>query len=171
MMQRRFVLAPGLAVLVALLTLGPIARPAAAQDATLPADGMQVAPGVTVEEVPSKPGNPPVYRIHLDPGASVAFDNTDPSISLVFVEQGTVAFTIAAPVSVTRAGAVDQPAEPVVAAVEFTSGPGDYFIAPANTAAQLRNPGSEPATVLVASILPSTTGSGTPSAGSPVANS
>src|SRR4051812_25526442 len=63
-MHRRFVLAPGLAVLVALLPFGPLARPAAAEDATPPAHGMQVAPGVTVEEVPSKPGYPPVFRMH-----------------------------------------------------------------------------------------------------------
>jgi hypothetical protein len=65
---------------------------------------MEIAPGVTAEEVPTEPGNPPVFRIHLDPGAAAAFDDTDPWLSLVYVEEGTVTFTIAAPVCVTRGG-------------------------------------------------------------------
>jgi hypothetical protein len=170
-MHRTLVLARSVVLLLVLLALGSLARPSAAQDATPPAQTMEIAPGVTAEEVPTELGNPPVFRIHLDPGAAAAFDDTDPSLSLVYVEEGTVTFTIAAPVSVTRGGAEDQSAEPILAAVEFTAGPGDYFIAPANTAAELRNDGTDPATILVASIVPrgagmdTTSASGTPASG------
>ena len=163
-MRRPLVLVPSVVLLLVLLGLGPLALPSAAQDATPPARTLEIAPGVTAEEVPAEPGSPPLFRIHLDPGAAVAFDDTDPSLSLVYVEDGTVTFTIAAPVSVTRAGAEDQAAEPIVAAVEFTAGPGDYFIAPANTAAELRNDGTDPATILVASMIPRGAGMGTSSA-------
>jgi hypothetical protein len=71
-------------------------------------------------------------------GASITFDDTDPTYSLVYVESGTLTFTVAATVSVTRrAGAT----ETVPAQTEFAAGPGDYFVIPAHAATTVRNDG------------------------------
>jgi len=139
--------------------------PVAAQDGTPVPGTLEIAPGVVAEEVLIPAGEPAIFRFHIDPGASVSFPDTDPSLSLVVVEAGTLTASFDGPIGITRAGAADAPAEAVAAGTEFTASIGDYFVAPASTALELGNDGTETVTLLVATLFPPVSGAtGTPEA-------
>ena len=143
--------------------VAPIAsHTALAQESAATPGTMEIASGVIAEEVVIPAGEPQIFRFHFDPGASVSFDDTDPSISLVYVETGKLTATFQGPISVSRAASAGSPAEPVAADKEFTATTGDYFVAPGNTAVELRNDGSEPLTLLVATLIPATGGVASP---------
>jgi hypothetical protein len=133
-----------------------------AQEATPPPHGIELAPGVTAEEMPPLPDQPTFYRLRLAPGSSFTGDDTDPTISLVYVEAGIVRLTFGAPTGVSRAAATPTPIEPVAAGTEFVVHPGDYFIAPGHATVEVHNDGPEPASLLVAALLPTSAAAGTP---------
>jgi hypothetical protein len=126
-----------------------------AQDATPAPLGFELAPGVTAEDVAPPEGSPALFRLQIAAGVTFqASDGTDPSITLVYGETGTLTVLVEAPVTINRAGATGQPGETVAAGTEFEVRPGDYFVAPPNVAAQIRNDGTAPATLLAATIVP-----------------
>lgn len=136
-----------------------------AQDGTPPPGGFEIAPGVTAEAFAFAPGaeSPALYRLTFAPGVTYQAQPA-PEISLLYVEAGALSFTIDAPVSVTRADAADAPAEAIPAGTTFTVQAGDSMVFPLLAAAEVRNEGSDPASVMVASIMPSAMGPATPGA-------
>jgi hypothetical protein len=126
-----------------------------AQVATPGPLGFEIAPGVTAEDIAPPEGSPALFRLQIAAGVTfAASDGSEPSIVLIYGESGTLTVHVEAPMTVNRSGATGQPAEDIAAGTEFTVGPGDYFVAPPNVAAEIRNDGTAPATLLVASLLP-----------------
>ena len=126
-----------------------------AQEATPPPTGFEIAPGVTAEALAFVPGQeaPSLYQLTFAPGTIYAFEPS-PEISLVYVVAGAVTMTLDAPVTVTRATNPGEVGEVVGAGTAFPFNLGDYTVLPAMVDGEVRNDGSEPATVLVSAIIP-----------------
>ena len=153
-------------VLLGVVVAGRVGPLAGAQEGTPPAGAFEIAPGVTAEGLAFAVGQeaPSLYRLTFAPGVTYAVQPA-PDISLAYGESGALVFGLDVPVTVTRAGATAAPGEPVAAGTEFTLQPGDYFVVPPLAAGEIRNEGDEPASVVVASIIPG--GRATPEAGTP----
>lgn len=128
---------------------------ASAQEASPPPGGFEIAPGVTAEALAFVPGQeaPALYRLTFAPGVTYTIMPA-PDISLVYQETGGLVFTLDAPVTITRAGAADKPGEAIAADAEFALNAGDYTTFPALVGGEARNDGEEPASAVVASIVP-----------------
>ena len=127
-----------------------------AQEATPPPQGFEIAPGVTAEALAFVPGQeaPSLYQLTFAPGAIYAFEPS-PEISLVYVVAGAVNITLDAPVTVTRATNPGRGRRAAVGAgTAFPFDLGDYTVLPAMVDGEVRNDGSEPATLLVSAIVP-----------------
>jgi quercetin dioxygenase-like cupin family protein len=174
--MRRWTFPRGLAlvVLVGLVLVGPVFGLARAQPATPAADEMP--PGVTaqplglghVDALPAAPADLLLIRFTVAPGASVPIDPNDPSLTLAFIESGTLTVRFDGPLTVTRAstmtamatsGAMAMPAtEQIPAGTTGTLRAGDAVISPPNIGGTLRNAGTEPVVILNAIISPSQMG-------------
>lgn len=141
------------------LALALLAPAALAQDATPPADGPPMMPGVSVEfvgaapisELPADPAVMAVVRLTLEPGAGFPAEPTDPTASFLLVESGQVTVVAVEAVPIGRAGE-DGFAE-VAAGEEAVLNPGDTAFARPFIAAGLRNDGDEPAVLLLVNIV------------------
>jgi quercetin dioxygenase-like cupin family protein len=170
-----FVLALVAMLGVALIGRGP---GIAAQDAT-PAGGMEGMPaGVTFSPIAfgqaqqlmlPDAADLALFRLTIDPGAKFTDEGNDPSTGLLYVESGTVTFTLKDTVQVLRAqnmaamigapGATPMaegtsPFEEVAANTEFQLQAGDSVLIPANVGGEARNDGDQPASMLVANVGP-----------------
>ena len=140
-------------MIVAATLLFGLASPAAAQEATPPVDGIELAPGVTAEILPTSPDPPSLYRVHFAPDATYSF-TPNSSLDIVYVETGTLIFQLDLPVTVAQIGATDAEGENIAADTEFTVTAGDYFVLPPFIAGEVRNDGDEIVTVSVAGMVP-----------------
>jgi quercetin dioxygenase-like cupin family protein len=161
--MRRFHVLLSLMVVVLLGVLTLQAQSAAiAQEATPPAEELE---GVTfeslgfgtAEELPAAPAVLQLFRVTLDPGASIPAEEGSPNIVLLYVESGSLTIQIESPLQVTRAatieafatpGAVEEGAdlgpEEVAAGTEVTLEAGDSVVLQFLGAGELRNDGDEP---------------------------
>ena len=165
-MRRSAVLLSAVVVLLGgLLTLGPTFS-TRAQEGTPPAEGMEFAPGVLAYALAVAEGQeePSLYRVTFAPDAVLTGGETDPSISLISMEAGSLTVTIGAPVAITRGGGAGAP-EIVEAGTAFTAQAGDYFVIPPLVAGEYRNDGQEEASAVVAAIMPA--GMATAAVGTP----
>jgi hypothetical protein len=130
--------------------LGPVST--GAQESTPAAEttGVEIAPGVTFDLLPSSEDPPSLYRLRFAPGASLAFVD-DPAISLVYVESGALSLALNAAVSDARPEASNGD-EAADSALELSQG--DYFVLPPLVAGEIRNEGQEPAAIVIAAITP-----------------
>jgi hypothetical protein len=130
--------------------LGPVST--GAQESTPAAEttGVEIAPGVTFDLLPSTEDPPSLYRLRFAPGASLAFVD-DPAISLVYVESGALSLGLDAAVSDARPEASngDEASDSALALSQ-----GDYFVLPPLVAGEIRNEGQEPAAIVIAAITP-----------------
>jgi quercetin dioxygenase-like cupin family protein len=146
-----------------------------AQDATPSSEQQAGAPeGVsfvtlasgTIEVLSPGTANLVLGRARLDPGASIPFDPTDPSVDLVYMSSGTLTFRIDAPMTVARgvSAGTPVPAEPeeIPANTEFTMSDGDSALFPPNAAGEVRNDSNEEATAWVTNVALFTTAAATP---------
>ena len=131
--------------------LGPVST--GAQESTLLADttGVEVAPGVTYDLVPSSEDPPSLYRLRFAPGATLTFVG-DPAISLVYVESGALSLQMDATVSDTRSDAASGDEEDADTALTLSQG--DYFVLPPLAVGEMRNEGQEPVSIVIAAITP-----------------
>jgi len=130
-------------------TLSPVSTRAQESTPTAGAAGVEIAPGVTFELLPSSEDPPTLYRLRLAPGVSLSFVD-DPAISLVYVESGALSLKLDAAVSDTRPdGTEDQEARRAV-----KLGQGDYFVLPPLVAGEISNEGQEPVSIVIAAITP-----------------
>ena len=130
-------------------TLTPVSMRAQQSTPTAGAAGVEIAPGVTFELLPSSEDPPTLYRLRLAPGVSLSFVD-DPAISLVYVESGALSLKLDAAVSDTRPdGTEDQEARRAV-----KLGQGDYFVLPPLVAGEISNEGQEPVSIVIAAITP-----------------
>ena len=130
-------------------TLTPVSTRAQESTPTAGAAGVEIAPGVTFELLPSSEDPPTLYRLRLAPGVSLPFVD-DPAISLVYVESGALSLKLDAAVSDTRPdGTETQEARRAV-----KLGQGDYFVLPPLVAGEIRNEGQEPVSMVIAAITP-----------------
>jgi hypothetical protein len=145
--------------------LGPISAGAQESTPTAGMAGVEVAPGVTFELLPSSEDPPSLYRLHIAPGATLTFEG-DPAISLVYVESGALALQMRAAVSDTRPDAQSDATEGADTASSVAEG--DYFVLPPLIAGEMRNEGQDPVSIVIAAITPGlipATPIGTPVAG------
>ncbi len=131
----------------------------------------------TAEELPAAPADLLLFRVTLDPGASIPAEEGDPAVVLLYVESGSLTIQIEAPLQVTRAatieafatpGAVEEGAdlgpEEVAAGTEVTLEAGDSAVLPPNAPGELRNDGDEPVVGLGALVAPIQEDGATPAA-------
>ena len=151
---------PTALVIVVLLAL-LAARAALAQDGTpSPADpfaGQEVTPlaVVPLDALPPTPAELLLVRATVAPGAELPVAAVQGAL-VGIVEAGSFAVHGAGPVFVTRASGADAATGLPAAtpATDFSAGAGDQIVAPPGTAVTYRNAGSEPATFLLAGIVP-----------------
>jgi hypothetical protein len=153
-------------LLIIVLTLLGSLGSAAAQDATPPAEQAAgtpepatfraVAAGL-IEVLAPSTANVVLGRISLQPGASIPFDETDPSALLVYMATGALTFRVDVPMTVARAGGggggTPTPPEEIAADTEFTLRDGDSALFPGTIAGEMRNAGTEEATAWVVDIV------------------
>ncbi len=153
--MRRLLLAFVLLGLV--VTLGLLTMPSvpAAQEGT---PSGEVAP-VTLETLGSVPATDAPgmllvsLRLTLAPGAVVPA-HYHPGQLVVTVESGTLGYTILGEGQSMRAGAGTPTAAEVIAPdTEATFGPGEWFVYEAGTVHMDRNPGNDPAVVLITGLV------------------
>jgi hypothetical protein len=161
-------------LLVVLLTLLGSLGPAAAQDATPPSEPAAGTPepatfrGLAaglIEVLQPSTANVVLGRISLQPGASIPFDETDPSAILVYIATGELSFRVDVPMSVARAaggGGTPTPPEEVAADTEFTLSEGDSALFPGTMAGEVRNAGTTEASAWVVDIVHLTEAAATP---------
>ena len=145
-----------------------------AQDATPPAGQAGAPEGVTfvtlasgsIEVLTPGTANLVLGRIRLDPGATLPFDPTDPSVDLVYMSSGTLTFLIDADMTVARGVRAGTPVptepEPIPANTEFTLSDGDSALFPPNASGEVRNDSDEAATAWVTNVALFTTDASTP---------
>jgi hypothetical protein len=129
--------------------LGPVSARAQQSTPTAETTGVEVAPGVTFDLLPSSADPPSLYRLRFAPGATLAFVD-DPAISLVYVESGALSLELDAAVSDARPDAESDAEDDAV--LELSQG--DYFVLPPLVAGEIRNEGQEPAAIVIAAITP-----------------
>jgi hypothetical protein len=151
-------------LLVVVLTLLGSLAPAAAQEATPPgapaagtpepATFRAMAAG-SIEVLAPSTANVVLGRISLAPGASIPFDETDPSAILVYLATGELSFRVDVPMTVARnfRGGTPTPPEEVAADTEFTLREGDSALFPGAMAGEVRNAGADEATAWVVDIV------------------
>ena len=132
-------------------SLSPVATRAQQSTPTAGAAGLEIAPGVTFELLPSSQDPPTLYRLRLAPGVSLPFVD-DPAISLVYVESGALSLKLNAAVSDARPDATNADEEDAGKTVELSQG--DYFVLPPLVAGELRNKGQDPVSIVIAAITP-----------------
>ena len=99
-----------------------------------------------------------VFRITLEPDAFLPLEEDDPTSGLAYIESGSV--TIDADISIPVLRAPEDPegfpgdAEEMPAGTEFSLEEGDSAMFPPNVFGDVRNDGSEPATVLIIVLAP-----------------
>ena len=131
--------------------LGPVSTGAQESTPTAETTGVEIAPGVTFDLLPSSEDPPSLYRLRFAPGTSLAFVD-DPAISLVYVESGGLSLELDAAVSDARPEAASEDEEDAASALELSQG--DYFVLPPLVAGEIRNEGEEPAAIVIAAITP-----------------
>ena len=136
----------------------------AAQETTPPADQAAGTPEPArfrpvaagfIEVLSPSTANVVLGRISLQPGDSIPFDPTDPSVLLVSIASGELTFRVDVPMSVargTRAG-TPTPPEPIAADTEFTLRRADSAIFPGTMAGEVRNAGTGQATAWVVDMV------------------
>jgi hypothetical protein len=150
-------------LLVVVLTLLGSLGPAAAQDATPPAEQAAGTPeparfrpaaAGSIEVLAPSTAHVVLGRLILQPGASIPFDPSDPSALLVYIQDGELTFRVAVPMTVAREarGGTPTPPEDVAADTEFTLREGDSALFPGTMAGEVRNPGAEQAKASVVDI-------------------
>jgi quercetin dioxygenase-like cupin family protein len=150
-------------LLVVVLTFLGTLGSAAAQDATPPSDPAAGTPepatfravaAGSIEVLAPSTANVVLGRISLAPGASIPFDETDPSAILVYMATGELTFRVDVPMTVARAGAgTPTPPEEVAADTEFTLREGDSALFPGAMGGEVRNAGADEATAWVVDIV------------------
>ena len=130
--------------------LGPVSTRAQESTPAAETTGVEIAPGVTFDLLPSSEDPPSLYRLRFAPGANLAFVD-DPAISLVYVESGGLSLALDAAVSDARPEASngDEVADSALALSQ-----GDYFVLPPLVAGEIRNEDQEPAAIVIAAITP-----------------
>jgi hypothetical protein len=131
-------------------TLGLASTYAQQSTPTAEATGVEIAPGITFELLPSSEDPPTLYRLRLAPGATLTFVD-DPAISLVYVESGALSLQLDAAVSDARPDAASGEEE---ADTAVTLSQGDYFVLPPLVAGEIRNEGQEALSMVIAAITP-----------------
>jgi hypothetical protein len=137
-----------------------------AQEATPAAEGEMMMEGIGFEilgygaaaTIPEAPAEIQLFRLHIEPGATLPFDPADPSTGMGYLEAGTVTINVSAPITVLRAAGAGAPfpeeTEEIAAGTDFTLNVGDSAVIPGGVEGEIRNDGSEQASILVANVAP-----------------
>ena len=159
-------------VLLGGFAVGGLCVAIAAQPPTEELEGVTFEPlGFgTAEELPAAPAFLQLFRVTLDPGASIPAEAGDPIVVLLYVESGSLTIQIEAPLQVTRAATIEAFATPgaveeVAAGTEVTLEAGDSVVlGELAGAGELRNDGDEPVVGLGALVAPIQADGATPAA-------
>ena len=131
--------------------LGPTSTGAQESTPAAATTGVEIAPGVTFDLVPSSEDPPSLYRLSFAPGATLTFAG-DPAISLVYVELGALSLQMDAAVSDARPDADGE--DEVDANTALMLSEGDYFVLPPLVAGEIRNEGQDSVSIVIAAITP-----------------
>jgi quercetin dioxygenase-like cupin family protein len=103
------------------------------------------------DQLPTGPATIAMARVELPPGASLAYPADNPAFGAYVVESGTVTVNLMEDFHKTSDG---QPHGVVFGGDDAQLEPGDGFFWAPNTEGEIRNDGSEPATLVVVTIVP-----------------
>jgi hypothetical protein len=154
--MRRFTISLSVALVVLLGSAVTLSWPSAAQEAT---PAVIVTGDVTIEQtpfgntdqLPAGPATIATARVELLPGASLAYPADNPAFGAYVVESGSVTVNLMDDFHKTSDG---QPHGVAIGGEDTQLEPGDGFFWAPNTAGEIRNDGSEPATLVVVTIVP-----------------
>jgi quercetin dioxygenase-like cupin family protein len=172
--MRRFAVLVSVVAVILLGMLALHAQPVAiAQDAT-PSSDMQEPEGVRFEPIaitagvtlPS-PADIIAARFHIEPGASLPLEASDPTGGMLIVESGTLTIQLDTTWAIARSGSLNAAIgtaeatgtftssdEQVASGDEATLNTGDAAYIPGSITGEIRNDGSEPAVGLVVLLAP-----------------
>jgi hypothetical protein len=154
MHMRSTILALAGLVLISMAMVAAGVPRAVAQDATPqgPADSFEIAPGVTADSFLFAEGQeaPTNYRLHFAPGVTYEIAPSE-ALELAYVESGTLALVLEHDLLLGEVGASGQL---IAAGTTVTVAAGQYFVLQPGVTGEVRNEGTEPATVSVAGIMP-----------------
>jgi hypothetical protein len=146
-------------MLFGLIAGGGVLTGAGAQDASPPAGpppgGFEIAPGVMAEAIAFAEGreDPSVYRLTFDAGVTYMIQES-PALEVAYVESGSLTLTLSVPVTIGQVAAPDMEGETVATNTEVVVEAGEYLVLPPMTTGEVRNDGTEPASVSIANVIP-----------------
>jgi glyoxylate utilization-related uncharacterized protein len=146
-------------MLFGLIAGGGVLTGAVAQDASPPAGpppgGFEIAPGVMAEAIAFAEGreDPSVYCLTFEPGVTYMIQESQ-ALEVAYVESGSLTLTLSVPVTIGQVAAPDMEGETVAANTEVVVEAGEYLVLPPMTTGEVRNDGTEPASVSIANVIP-----------------
>lgn len=145
-------------VLISMAMLASGAPRALAQEGTPqgPPDSFEIAPGVTVDSFVFAEGQeaPSNYRLHFAAGVTYEIAPSD-ALELAYVETGTLSLVLDRDLLLGDVGASG---ELIAAGTTVTVTTGQYFVLQPGMGGEVRNEGSETASVSVAGVIPAMAG-------------
>jgi hypothetical protein len=119
-----------------------------------PPESFELAPGVMADNVVFVEGSesPVLYRLHFEPGVVYPVE-PGVNLELVHVEAGSLTLTLDAPITVGQLGQNGSVGETVSAGTEVTLSTGQFFVLQPGIGGEVRNNGSETATVSIAGVV------------------
>jgi hypothetical protein len=159
-----------IAIVVALMWAGQVSVRSQEATPTAASSDRGLPPGVTLEILaygvaPAEPGLPvdvTLYRLTLEPGALYTLDGGDPTLSLTYVETGTLTLRLNAAVTLQRAedpeGLFTEQTVEVAARETAVLERGDSVLLPPRIEGEFQNLGEDSLSVLVAQYLQSDAG-------------
>lgn len=142
-----------------------------AQEATPPAeqmgppDSFEIAPGVVADNMVFAEGSEAPVKYRLTFEAGVVYEvMPGPNLELGYMESGSLAMTLDAPVTVRQANDPQGEGEMYSAGTEFTLEAGDFMVLLPGVGGEIRNDSDEPASLSVAGLTPAGTDTAMPDA-------
>lgn len=159
-MRRIASLAFAIAVMMVATGIGISAQEATpATDVTGPPESVELAPGVVGDNLLFAEGaaEPTNYRLTFQPGVVYTVWPSQ-NLELVFVESGSLVGSLDGTVVVTALGDTGSGGEIVPAGTEYTMRAGQFIVLQPGMGGEIRNEGSEPASISIAGLTPAGAG-------------
>lgn len=151
-----------LVVMMLSIVVAGSAQEASPPGEPMPPDSVEIAPGVTADQMIFAGGDAPVnYRLTFDAG--VVYEvMPGGNLEVGYVESGSLVMVLDAAVTVGRVGDVESGGLEVPANTEFTVEAGQFIVLQPGVSGEIRNEGGEPAVVSVAGLTPAGVPGATP---------
>ncbi len=120
-----------------------------------PPESLEIAPGVTVDNMVFKEGAqvPVAYRLTFEPGVVYPVV-PGPNLEVGYMESGSLVMTLDAPVTVKQVSDAQGEGETYSAGTEFTLETGYFLVLQPGVGGEIRNDSDEPALLSVVGLTP-----------------